>query len=107
MIVRANAQANQSRHITPGRDYIVISLNHGSYRVIDDDGVPALYSKSMFETVDSSIPDDWVWERYTEDEYYAHPPELSSKGFFEDWFDGKPTARQMLKDYLEREKGTF
>ncbi len=102
MRVRANLRANQTQHLTSGTVYTVIGLDHDSFRVLNDNGEPIIYAKEMFDVIDSDVPSDWVWERYTDDEYYANPPELSVRGFYEDLFDRNPKAQAIFEKYLQR-----
>jgi hypothetical protein len=88
--------------LTPGKQYVVIGLDHESYRIVDDKGEPILFSKDGFKILDNTIPEDWVWKRYSEDEYYADPPELGRPGFYEDFFDGKSEALKQFRDYLRK-----
>lgn len=88
--------------LTPGREYDVIGLDHESYRVIDDKGEPILFSKTLFSVTDDRVPDDWIWDRYADDEYYANPPELHEPGFYEDLFDHKPDAVSRFDSYLRK-----
>jgi len=89
-------------YLTPGKDYDVIGLDHESFRVVDDKGEPILFPKSLFSVIDDHIPDDWIWDRYAEDEYYANPPELQEPGFYEDFHDRKPDAIKRFDDFLQR-----
>jgi len=87
-------------YLTAGKDYDVIGLDHESYRIIDDKGEPILFPKTLFSVIDDRIPDDWIWDRYADDEFYANPPELHEPGFFEDYFDHKRAAIQRFDDFL-------
>jgi hypothetical protein len=88
--------------VTPGKEYVVIGLDHDSYRIVDDMGEPILLPKDGFEIIDNTIPGDWIWERYSEDEYYADPPELHARGFYEDYFDGKHEARKQFVEAMKK-----
>lgn len=61
----------------------MIGLDFVSYRIVNDHGEPCLFRKVGFKTVDDTIPDDWVWDSCSDDEYYADPPELGKPGFHE------------------------
>ncbi len=56
----------------------------------------------MFEVVDPAIPDDWVTERFDDDEYYIDPPECVAKGFYEDYFDGVEAAVKKFEAFRKR-----
>lgn len=88
--------------LTLGQEYVVIGLDHESYRIVDNKGEPILFPKEGFKILDDTIPADWVWKRYSEDEYYADPPALSRPGFYEDYFDGKAEAKKQFRDFLRK-----
>ena len=104
MKVIANSKANQTPHLTPGQVYIVVGLDQEAYRVLNDNEEPILYEKSMFELDedDSNLPSSWIREDFGDGEYFINPPELSARGFYEDFFDGIPSANAMFKDYLSK-----
>lgn len=102
MRVRARPAATKPPHLTPGLEYLVVGLDHDSLRVLDDDSEPILYSKDLFDIIDPSVPEDWVWDRYADDEYYSNPPELAAPGFYESWFDRKAEAQAIFDTYLAR-----
>ena len=102
MRVRAKAAATKPPHLTPGLEYLVVGLDHDSLRVLDDDNEPALYPKELFDINDLEVPEDWVWDRYADEEYYSNPPELAGPGFYEDWFDKKAEAQAVFDKYITR-----
>lgn len=63
---------------------------------------PSYTLEMHFEVTDDSIPSDWIWQRFSDDEYYASPPELNAPGFFEDFFDHKEEAIRQFEFYLRR-----
>lgn len=101
MIVRANEVAKGYWPLTPGRSYYVVGISDDYYRVISDFNEPILCERAMFDVVNGTIPDDWIWERYSNDEYYADPPGLNAPGFYEDFFDRKEYAIKRFNDYLK------
>jgi hypothetical protein len=88
--------------LTLGREYVVIGLDHESFRLVDNKGEPILFPKEGLKILDTTIPEDWMWKRYSEDEYYADPPELGRQGFYDDYFDGKAEASKQFRDYLRK-----
>jgi hypothetical protein len=60
---------------------MVIGLDHESFRVLNDNEEPILYPKELFEVIDPDIPTNWIWERYSDEEYYVNPPSYMSQGF--------------------------
>jgi hypothetical protein len=102
MKVKMKENGSPINYLTPGKEYEVIGLDHESFRVLDDKGEPILFLKSLFSVIDDRIPEDWIWERYSSDEFYANPPELHEPGFYEDFFDGKKEAVGRLNAYLQK-----
>ena len=87
--------------LTPGREYVVIGVDHASYRVVDDKGEPIMFPREGFRVVDDSIPDDWIWDRQGEEEFYGGPESLQTPGFYEDYFDGQREAIEQLTRYMQ------
>ena len=102
MKVRVRESLRDSPYLTPGKEYLVVGLDHESFRVVHDLGEPTLFPCSAFDIVEDAVPEDWVWKRFAEDEFYADPPELSEPGFYEDYFDGKEYAIEVFVSYLRR-----
>ncbi len=101
MRVRTIGKYHDAPYISPEKEYYVFGLDHESFRILDDENEPALYPKNLFVVTDDAIPVDWVWNRYSEDEYYADPPGLHEPGFYEDYFDGKQEAIQRFDAYVQ------
>ena len=87
--------------ITSGKLYVVVGLDNDYFRIIDNNDEPLLYPKGLFTIVDDTIPEDWVREDYPDGEYYIDPPEFSKPGFYEDYFDGVPSALSAFKKYVK------
>jgi hypothetical protein len=102
MIIVALTRSNEFWSLTPGREYVVIGVDQASYRVVDDKGEPILFPREGFRVVDDAIPQDWIWDRQGDDEYYGGPESLQTPGFYEDYFDGKPEAIEQFTQYLQR-----
>lgn len=102
MRVRPNDNARSIPYISQKREYYVIGLSYTYFRVVDDYGEPILIPRDAFEVLDEFIPSDWIWERFSDDEYYANPPELSARGFYEAYFDGKEEAIRCFESYIKR-----
>ena len=92
MIVKLRRKNLRYPDLSPGLPYVVIGIEAGHYRILNDHGRPYLYPPELFKIVDSSKPPDWVTERGEEGELYAYPQPLNAVGFFEDFFDAKPKA---------------
>jgi hypothetical protein len=83
--------------LSDDQEYEVIGIEDDQYRLLDDNGLPYLYSAASFEVTDSEEPSNWVTEYGEEGERYAYPMELLEPGFFEDFFDGKPDVVQKFR----------
>lgn len=92
MIVKFNRKNARYADLTPGLSYVVIGIEAGDYRILNDQRRPYLYPSRLFKIIDSSKPHDWVTEQGEEGESYAYPQPLNAVGFFEDFFDAKPKA---------------
>ena len=78
--------------LTAKRPYAVIGIEADDLRLLNDRGQPYLYPAELFAVLDAREPTDWLTEFGEDGERYAYPPPLNAVGFFEDFFDGKPTA---------------
>ncbi len=91
------------RELTRGETYFAVGVSHENYRLIPDDGRPALYPKYLFDVVDRGIPAGW---RLDEEEgaYYLGPIATSRPGFYEDWYGSDPDqpAQDAARDTLKR-----
>ena len=90
------------QHLTPHEEYMVVGIDHESFRVINDADEPILYPKALFEVVSAHVPADWIRREFGDGEYYWDPPECSLPGFYEDWFDADATAREVFQAVRER-----
>jgi hypothetical protein len=86
--------------LKPGKVYEVIGIDDEHYRIVDEGGEPILYPKYLFDVIDPTIPESWVRKDYPDDEYFIDPPELSHRGFYEDYFDRKPEATAIFEQFL-------
>lgn len=102
MKITANELANKTPHLTPGQEYVLVGLDQDSYRVINDNEEPVLYERAMFleQNFENRTPSEWVKHDYEDGEYTINPFELSVVGFYEDWFDGQPQAKEVLARFL-------
>jgi hypothetical protein len=92
MIIKLRRKDRRYPDLTPDQQYVVIGIEADDFRILNDKGRPYLYPRSLFEVVDSQEPSDWLTEYGEDRERYAYPPLLNQRGFFEDFFDGKPEA---------------
>lgn len=89
-----------NQNLQPDKVYYVIGVDDENYRVINETGEPILYPKKLFTVVDPKIPEGWVKKSYSDGEYFIDPPELSEPGFYEDYFDGKPYALEIFRNFI-------
>lgn len=92
MIVQLRDRSSRYPDLTPEQPYVVLGIEADDLRILNDQGRPFLYPRGIFTVTDAREPEDWVTEIGTENERYAYPPPLNHRGFFEDYFDGKPEA---------------
>jgi hypothetical protein len=90
------------QNLMPNKIYEVIGLDDEYYRIINELSEPVLYPKGLFDIIDSYIPNEWVQNWYSDNEYYIDPPELAEPGFYEDYFDGKIEAIETFKQFLSK-----
>ena len=87
MIVKLKRRSSRYRDLSTNQPYVVIGIEAGDLRILNDAGRPYLYPSRLFVVVDRREPDDWVTEFGDDRERYAYPPPLNNPGFFEDFFD--------------------
>jgi hypothetical protein len=92
MIVRLKRKTTRYKDLTPGQRYVVIGIEGGDYRILNDAGRPYLYPPVLFSVVDAREPSDWITYYGDDGERYAYPSRLVNPGFFEDFFDDRPKA---------------
>jgi len=92
MIVRLRRGSVRHRDLTAGQPYVVIGIEAGDFRILNEAGRPYLYPPKLFKLLDANEPADWVAELGDDGERYAYPPPLNAPGFFEDFFDHNPKA---------------
>jgi hypothetical protein len=87
--------------ITVGREYWVLGIECGHYRIVNDDGDPVLYEPTWFTVIDDAIPASWVQELVGTAEWTAYPADLNERGFFERYHDGKPDAVEQFRQFVQ------
>jgi hypothetical protein len=92
MIVELRKADARYKDLTPRQPYVVIGIEGGDFRILNDSGRPYLYPPRLFRILDKREPGDWITEFGESGERYSYPPALNSTGFFEDFFDRKPKA---------------
>jgi hypothetical protein len=92
MIVKLRQKKATYPDLTLGQPYVVIGIEAGELRILNDAGRPYLYPPILFKVIDAHEPEDWVTDRGDNGERYAYPAPLNSPGFFEDFFDDKAKA---------------
>lgn len=91
--------------LTPGNIYRVLCVEANDYRIINDEGKPYVFPAEIFEIVEKGGED---WEtNYIEGQEYSYPKELSSPGFFEDYFDRDKKAIAIFDIYMNKLMGKY
>jgi hypothetical protein len=111
MRVRAREQAlresEKNHRLTARQEYFVIGVYADALRVIDDDGEPIIYPKTLFDVCDTSIPPGWEFYEPEDGDYYLEPMRTAAPGLYEDYFgsDGdrkrQLDARRAVREMLE------
>lgn len=89
-----------NQNLVENKIYDVIGISTNYFRVVDEMWEPILYPKYLFDVIDASIPEWWIRKEYSADEYYINPPEFTEPGFYEDYFDGIPEAKDIYYKFL-------
>ncbi len=99
-------------HIINDKLYDVLCIEYGWYRIINELGEPALFPSIAFNIIDNTLPNNWIVQESTEEEYehdddagnsiaYFGPKDfLISSCFFENYFDNCKTEVLVLFKYL-------
>ena len=91
-------------------DYLVLAIEVASdgnvlFRIASLQGTPALFEASLFKITDPRVDEAWIVKYDDSGEIELVPELWSTPGFWEDFFDGKPTAVALYHEVLQR-KGT-
>lgn len=92
MIVKLRRKNSRYPDLHYRQNYVVIGIEAGDFRLLNDQGRPYLYPSRLFEVVELHEPESWITTYGDDGERYAYPPSLNGRGFFEDFFDGTPAA---------------
>ena len=89
------------------RDYTVLAIECGTYRLLNDFGEPTLYDRDAFACTCNERPTFWVSIHNNENDYDG-PECWNAPGYFEDWHDHVPSVKLEFKQtvnlhYPERE----
>lgn len=88
-------------YLTIGRVYVVVGIEDDMFRLVVDNGDPALIPRGRCIIVDAWIPENWNHSPHGL--YGLHePPEVSSSGFYEKWHDGDSAVRQVFEKVFRR-----
>ena len=96
MIVQLKRKSARCKDLAPRQPYVVIGIEAGEFRILNDAGRPYLYPPGEFEVLDPREPEDWITEFGEDGERYSYPPSLNTPGFFEDFFEGRPKAVKLF-----------
>lgn len=105
--------------LKPDKEYDVLEIQRYDYRIIDENGEPCLHDKRIFDIVDPSIPKDYIYQFYFEDdektviseygetwrdfeeEYNITPSCFSQRAFFDLYFDGHSEQVKIFNEYIK------
>lgn len=104
LITRRDLLPVLPRSLSLNREYRVLSVSADSYRLLSGDGPhdgPYLYDPFFFKVIDAGEPEDWRETFGEGGERYAQPAEFGPYTW-EEYFDNRPEARELVGKYLER-----
>lgn len=82
---------------------ILVQPGRGAkFRIVTDDGTPALFNAAMFATSDGNLPPNWVVRASETGVVEIAPAKWLQPGFWERFFDGDPAAREDFAAEQER-----
>ena len=102
MIIKLKSNTPECTDLSEGQSYSVIGIEANDYRVLNDAGLPYLYSSGFFEVIDFHEPQDWITEIGDGGERYSYPEALNKVGFFEDFFDHKNEQTSIFWQVVNR-----
>jgi hypothetical protein len=80
---------DQGHRLTLGKEYEVLAIENGWYRILCDAQEPYLYDSCQFEITYFTHPEFWVKEIDEDGDLTASPMVWFHGYFFEDYHDGK------------------
>ena len=98
----------QSLWLTVGKEYVVLEIGFSAsvedkvyYRIIGDAHEskknPSLFSSDQFVVVDGTMPKSWAVCQNENLYVYIGPTCWHAPGFWDDFYDGDPTAEQIYR----------
>ena len=102
MIVKLKSKSPSHPDLSEDQRYFVLGIEADDYRILNDLGKPYLYDSILFDVLDSTEPVDWTTEFGEDGERYSYPAPLNVPGFFEDFFDQKPTQVSLFWQVVNR-----
>ncbi len=116
--IKNRTEKDKLYDILIGKDYIVLEIEFSSkgstytklfndfiqYRIVDINGIMMPIPSNLFEIVDNSIPDNWIFNKVNNDLIELMPKEFFYDNFLEDYYDGDPAAVNIVKGQLKNYK---
>ena len=93
--------------LVPGREYEVLGIECGHFRILTDSDDPqcaddpVLYEPGIFRVIDATEPEFWITE-FIEGERYSYPAEWTKGCFFEAYHDRVKEVRDRFWLDLKR-----
>jgi hypothetical protein len=105
--VKSIAPDGRTLSLTVGREYEVLGIEAGWYRLLDDPGKtphgdPVLFEPECFDVTDPTIPSFWDCSIGPDHEQYCYPEEWNGAGFFEDYHGRIDAVRKRFWEDLRR-----
>lgn len=99
MIVKIKNDKIDTSGIILGKNYKIISLSivdnsKSMFRIISEDGTPALYDVNLFEIIDNKIDDGYFAYLRAGGLWEICPSEISSEDFWIKFFNGDPNSEK-------------
>lgn len=86
--------------LRPDTEYDAIGIVDTYFTVLDEQGLPALYPRNLFDILDDSDTLDWIWEGDNTKLTCASPRELVEQGFYYvDYYDKDPDALRIFEEF--------
>ena len=101
-------QIEDSSWLSINSEYLVLGIYRRDemqlkFHLIGDDGkTPAYHDANQFEMLTNTIPSTWQAEFLLDSHFKMGPQAWSKSGFWEAYFDGAPTAVQIVVSETQR-----
>ncbi|MEL6699659.1 MAG: hypothetical protein AAFP89_25700 [Bacteroidota bacterium] len=109
MVVKFASKEKRNTDLSFESEYKVLSIDHVQkldeigcfevkFRVLNDNGIAALYNPNIFKVVDSNLDKDFVYKSYDNGNYEFVPYSMSYPYFWDHFFDDDEKAISIFKE---------